>query len=211
LLSFQTLVEAAALTGVVMTASVLYSRYLKRYPTATDIPASLFNGRTRLRGKVVHVGDGDNFRFFHTPGGALAGWEWLRKIAALRANKPRRLTPETISVRLCGADAPEAAHFGYPAQKYSAEARAWLNNYVNGRYVTLELYSLDQYRRAVACAYIWTWTGRKDVSLEMIRAGWAVVYESKMGAAFGSSEELYRAVEANARRARAGIWQDGGK
>jgi len=23
------------------------------------------------------VGDGDNFRLFHTPGGRLGGWEWF--------------------------------------------------------------------------------------------------------------------------------------
>jgi hypothetical protein len=26
---------------------------------------------------VTSVGDGDNFRIFHTPGGRLAGWGWL--------------------------------------------------------------------------------------------------------------------------------------
>lgn len=32
------------------------------------------------------MGDGDNFRLFHTPGGRLTGWEWMpgRKVPTKR-------------------------------------------------------------------------------------------------------------------------------
>lgn len=274
--SVETLVQSFVLTGTFVILTGVYSRYLKRYPTAIDIPAAKFGSQCKIRGRVVSVGDGDNFRLYHTPGGIFAGWGWLKKIpfetskdqtrqitrrilkngnsterslldsrisrmfrwlqkvtseiSSKSARTPPgqpgerrskaskisvsrkasfKLSEETIHIRLCGIDAPEASHFGFPAQRYSAEARAWLNNYINGRRVTIQLFSLDQYHRAVGCATIWTITGRKDVSLEMLRAGWAIVYESKMGAAFGSSKSLYTKIEQNTKRAKIGIWQDG--
>jgi hypothetical protein len=58
-----------------------YRTYLRRIPDAVRINAGFFRRRS-LYGKVTSVGDGDNFRIFHTPGGRLAGWGWApgRKI-----------------------------------------------------------------------------------------------------------------------------------
>jgi len=47
---------------------------------------------------------------------------------------------------------------------------------------------------------------RRDVGLEMLKAGKAAIYESKMGAEFGSLEKEYREAEAMAKRQRIGIW-----
>lgn len=44
------------------------------------------------------------------------------------------------------------------------------------------------------------------MGLEMLRAGMATIYESKMGAEFGKLEAKYRAAEDQARVRRIGIW-----
>jgi hypothetical protein len=45
---------------------------------------------------VTSVGDGDNFRIYHTPGGRLAGWGWLpgRRIPMDK----KELKDQTVSV-----------------------------------------------------------------------------------------------------------------
>jgi hypothetical protein len=84
----EVIASSAALTLVSLLSIRVYKRGLRRIPTAPHIQPGMLprkqNGsmtasRT-LFGKVTSVGDGDNFRFFHTPGGRLAGWGWLRKI-----------------------------------------------------------------------------------------------------------------------------------
>ena len=66
---------------VLLTAGILFTvhvhrRFLRRIPEARNISKSQFRQR-RLLGRVTSVGDGDNFRMYHTPGGRLAGWGWL--------------------------------------------------------------------------------------------------------------------------------------
>lgn len=56
-----------------------YRSYLRRIPGTNYIAPGYFRRRSLL-GRVTSVGDGDNFHLFHTPGGRLAGWGWLRKI-----------------------------------------------------------------------------------------------------------------------------------
>jgi hypothetical protein len=72
----QTVVGAVLLTTASLGLFKFYKTYLKRIPQATNINPGLFRRRS-LVGKVTSVGDGDNFRFYHTPGGRLAGWGWL--------------------------------------------------------------------------------------------------------------------------------------
>jgi endonuclease YncB( thermonuclease family) len=47
---------------------------------------------------------------------------------------------------------------------------------------------------------------RRNVGLEMLKAGMATVYEAKSGAEFGDLEDKYRRVEAQARSRKRGIW-----
>jgi len=140
----------------------------------------------------VSVGDADNFRFFHTPGGRLLGWGWLRPVPISRKDISKQ---GTIHIRLAGIDAPEGAHFGNAAQPYAVEAQAWLTNYVLGKRVRVTLLSRDRYERVVCSVKIWKWGIRRDVSLEMAKAGWAEVYDNS-GAEYGGLErELRKAVE----------------
>jgi hypothetical protein len=67
---------AAALTLGLLT---FYQSYLRRFPGPGHIAPNFFRRRS-LFGKVTSVGDGDGFHMFHTPGGRLAGWGWLRRV-----------------------------------------------------------------------------------------------------------------------------------
>ncbi len=180
-----------------------YKRVLCRVPTSLDIPKRTYRHRY-LYGKVTSVGDGDNFRFYHLPGGYRGGWGWIRKIPEI--NKFKELKGQTIHVRLCGVDAPERAHFGNPAQPFGDEALAWLRSYILGRKVYVKPLHMDQYKRTVSKVEVLKWNGYRDVSAEMIKAGLGTVYEAKVGAEFDGREMIYRHYEKKAKRRRLGIW-----
>lgn len=207
LLHPKVLLLSGGVTGSLVVSFLIYRRYVRRIKTYLDLTPGILEGRRRLYGKVTRVGDGDNFRFFHTPGGALLGWGWLRHVPTTRSE----LKDQTMMIRLCGVDAPERSHFGKPAQPFSEEALTWLRLYVDGRNVTITPFSIDQYKRVVARAQVWQWTGRKDVSAEMLRNGLGVVYEASYGAEFGSNESWYRRLEEQAKRRKRGLWNLGSK
>ncbi|KAH3667420.1 hypothetical protein OGAPHI_003069 [Ogataea philodendri] len=194
--------------SVVITGYAFYSRNLKRINLATDIPNYWFR-RRYMFGKVTSVGDGDNFHFFHMPGGRLAGWGWLRQVPEI--NTFRKLKNRTVSVRLCGVDAPERAHFGKPAQPFSEDALQWLRDYILGRTLYVKPLSLDQYHRVVSKVMVLKWNGFRDVSEEMIKHGIGTVYEAKHGTEFDGKEPLYRAWEKYAKREKLGLWKDKNK
>ncbi|KAK4243242.1 hypothetical protein C7999DRAFT_44910 [Corynascus novoguineensis] len=196
-------VAAAALT---LGAFRFYQSYLRRIPSADHIAPNFFRRRS-LFGKVTSVGDGDGFHLFHTPGGRLAGWGWLRSVPKER----KQLKGQTISIRIAGVDAPEGAHFGRPAQPFAAEALAFLESYVLHRRVRARVYKRDQYERVVATVYVRRppfFFPRRDVGLEMLRRGLAVAYEGKTGAEFGgpAMEARYRDAEAAAKKKGKGLW-----
>ena len=111
-----------------------------------------------------------------------------------------------IAIRIAGIDAPEGAHFGNEAQPHSAEALAWLRDYILNRRVRAHIYKRDQYDRIVGTVFVRRGLLRRNVGLEMLKAGMATVYEAKSGAEFGELEDKYRQVEAQARSRRKGIW-----
>lgn len=177
---------------------------------------SLFRRRS-LYGYVTSVGDGDNFHLFHTPGGRLLGWNILprRRIAASvkKAKKTANLKVKgnTVHVRIAGVDAPEMAHFGRPEQLYGKEALEWLRGHILHRFVRVYPYRRDQYDRVVCSVFRRKWLFFKtDVGLEMIKKGFATVYEAKFGSEFGNKEAEYRAAEANAKARKIGMWQEPG-
>lgn len=70
------LIPTVLLTAGILFVVHVHRRFLRRIPEARNISKSQFRQR-RLLGRVTSVGDGDNFRMYHTPGGRLAGWGWL--------------------------------------------------------------------------------------------------------------------------------------
>lgn len=198
------IIPSVLLTGATLALIRLYKTYLRRIPNVGYLKPGLFRRRS-LYGYVTSVGDADNFRLFHTPGGRLAGWGWL---PGRRPDQIKKLKDKTIPIRLAGIDAPELAHFGKPAQPHSQEAIEWLRGAVLHRYVRAYPYRRDQYDRVVATAFVRRWLLFKtDVGLGMLKNGLATVYEAKTGAEFGEFEEKYRAEEVNAKKKKVGMWQ----
>lgn len=103
-------------------------------------------------------------------------------------------------------DAPELAHWGREEQPYAKEAHEWLTNLLHNRRARAYIYRRDQYDRVVAQVYVRRWFIRKDVGLEMLKAGLATVYEAKTGMEFGTSEEQYRVAEEKAKVQKVGMW-----
>ncbi|KAL8303549.1 hypothetical protein RB601_007776 [Gaeumannomyces tritici] len=207
-----TLLATATIVGSIR----FYRSYLRRIPGTAHIRPGLFYKKSLL-GRVTSVGDGDNFHMFHTPGGRLAGWGWLRsvptdrKILKGRTKADRRLSPISprtqIPIRIAGIDAPEGAHFGRPGQPFSGEALAFLRSYLQGRNVRARIYRRDQYERVVATVFVRQWlVVRRDVGYEMLKRGLATTYEAKTGVEFGGLEDKYRAAEALAKQRRLGMW-----
>jgi hypothetical protein len=95
----QTIISTIALTSACIGFYKFYRTFLRRIPAAGNISPSFFRKRS-LFGHVTSVGDGDNFRIFHTPGGWLAGWGWWRSIPAdkkaLKNNTVWVLSPQKI-------------------------------------------------------------------------------------------------------------------
>lgn len=72
----QSIIPTVVLTGAALFIVRLYRHHLGRIPRVGSIEPKLYR-RKSLLGRVTSVGDGDNFRLFHTPGGRLTGWGWL--------------------------------------------------------------------------------------------------------------------------------------
>ncbi|KAH7103005.1 SNase-domain-containing protein [Auriculariales sp. MPI-PUGE-AT-0066] len=205
----------AALVGgtSALAAARIHRRFLRRYPNVNALPHDIFVKKRWIRGVVTSVGDADNFRLYHTPG---PFWNWPLKFRRVPAT-PKELKDQTLHIRLAGVDAPEGAHFGKQAMPYSGEALSWLQTTVNGRVVYCQLLSRDQYSRVVSIATLaprllpgWLFTGR-NVSLEMLKAGWATTYE-QAGAEYGKkTREQFLLVEAQAKADKRGMWQHGSK
>jgi endonuclease YncB( thermonuclease family) len=200
-----TIVSTIALTSVIILSGHFYKRYLRRIPTVQHIRPSALR-RTSIFGKVTSVGDGDNFRLFHTPGGRLAGWGWLpgRTVPTKKAD----LQNNTLSIRIAGIDAPELAHFGKPSQPFGQEALDFLRTYLMHKRVRAYIYSKDQYERVVGTVWVREWGIRRDVGLEMLKRGLATVYEAKSGSEFGGKEKQYREAERMARERAIGMWKE---
>lgn len=80
----QLVVPTALSTVGILGLVAFYRRFLRRIPGTAYIKPTSFRSRTLL-GRVTSVGDGDGFHLYHTPGGRLAGWGWLRRIPSTRA------------------------------------------------------------------------------------------------------------------------------
>ncbi|RUS25693.1 hypothetical protein BC938DRAFT_471785 [Jimgerdemannia flammicorona] len=166
------------LGGAVLMGFPVYGLYrtvsVRRYMTAEHIPHTAFERRSRIRGRVVAVGDSDNFRIYHTP----RLFSRVPRLESFKGGVSQSspdssdlhnlilsvLMKKTINIRIAGVDAPEpkfkspskkppfthqSASFSMPAQPFSIEARAWLTKEVLNRDVIVRLLSRDQYQRVV--------------------------------------------------------------
>ncbi|KAJ5718920.1 uncharacterized protein N7483_010002 [Penicillium malachiteum] len=211
-IELRTLIPTVLLTTGILLGVRLHRSYLRRVPDAPSISTSWLRRRS-VFGKVTSVGDGDNFRIYHTPGGRLAGWGWLpwKKVPTTK----KELKDKTIHIRLAGVDAPELAHFGRPEQPFAREAHTWLTSYLTNRRIRASVHRHDQYNRVVASvsvrrAFDFPPFRRRDVSYEMLKRGLATVYEAKVGAEFGGEamEKKYRRAEWWAKKRSKGLWKD---
>lgn len=210
-----TLVLCAFAFGSVSTvgSTFIYRRFFKRIINSDGVTSDMIAKKRWLKGRVVSVGDNDNFRLYHTPG---IGWNWPLKFRHIPTAR-KALTDQTIHIRMAGVDAPEGAHFGRPAQPFSEEALAWLKSQVEGKTVYCQVLRKDQYGRIVAVPCLkprflpgFLATG-KCVSIEMLRAGWAMVYE-QAGAEYGDrTKEEMLAIQHQAQNAKLGMWKKGTK
>lgn len=92
----RTLVPSIALTVITVAGVRIYKTYLRRIPTVNHIKPDYFRSRS-LFGQVTSVGDADNFRLYHTPGGRLAGWGWLPwKTVPTRRDQLMKQTVSTV-------------------------------------------------------------------------------------------------------------------
>ncbi|KAJ3868514.1 hypothetical protein EV359DRAFT_60605 [Lentinula novae-zelandiae] len=208
----QILVTSAFAAGAITAIGVsrIYSRYFKRIQNSDWITPESFQKKRWIKGIVTSVGDADNFRLYHTPG---IGWTWPLKFRRVPSTT-RELKNKTVHIRIAGADAPEAGHFGRLAQPYAEESLAWLTNRIIGRTVYCQLTQRDQYARIVANVVTkkrflpGSFFGN-NLSLEMLKSGWATVYE-QAGAEYGKwGKEEFLKAETGAKASRLGIWKNG--
>ncbi|WBW71830.1 mitochondrial nuclease Lcl3, implicated in DNA repair [Schizosaccharomyces osmophilus] len=212
----QSRVWTATAVGTAAVVGIWAVWRFRRFETVHDIPKVMFPKRmpdqTRsfrsLFGYITRVGDGDNFRFFHTPGGYWLGWHWLRKVPTSRSD----LASKTISVRLAGVDAPESGHFGKKAQPFSLEAKQFLSKTLLHRNVRITPLKIDQYSRLVAGVqyypishFFW----KRDIGPAMVQKGLAVVYDGTDGVFYPSSKERLQFLEKKAKKKQLCLWSQG--
>ena len=101
-----------------------------------------------------------------------------------------------VKVRVFGIDAPEMGQ-----EPWGVQSRDAFRSMVNrGDSVRLRVIDQDHYGRTVAKVIV----GNRDAGLELVRQGWAVVYEQY------NDSPAYQQAEAEARQARRGVWERSG-
>lgn len=143
------ILSATSGAGLTLISLRLYRRHWRRIRNAEEVTPGMIDGRRWINGTVTSVGDGDNFRLFHTPG---PFYSYPIKIRSIPATT-KELRNETLSIRIAGVDAPEAAHFGKQAQPHSQESLDWLRGYLltpKRKRMKCQIMRKDQYGRIVS-------------------------------------------------------------
>lgn len=210
-----------SLTGLVL---LTVRKGWKRYTNPFEIPQKIFKNNGKLVGYIATVNDSDNVRFFHTPFLRRISHSLLSSTVKTTTSTPsfsvktaaandssiiptKKISTTCINVRLAGIDAPECAHFGNQGQPFSSEAKSWLTSTATGRKAWIVPHRIDQYGRLVASVYIRKFFFFKyNLSLEMVKNGWACVYDSAGAEYGGIKDQLYQA-EAKAKSKKKGMWQ----
>ncbi|KAF8622606.1 hypothetical protein AX15_006864 [Amanita polypyramis BW_CC] len=181
--------EVGLIVAAVFVVRRVYTRYIKRIPNANHITPAMLEKKRKIQGMVTSVGDADGFRLYHTPEIN------FRKVPTT----PKELKGQTISIRIAGVDAPEGAHFGRPAQPFAIESHTWLKKRILKKKVYCQLLHRDQYSRIVANVHVPGLFFRKNLALEMLRAGWATTYEQASAQYGEEGKEAYLEEERKAK------------
>jgi len=111
-----------------------------------------------------------------------------------------------IKVRLVGIDAPELKRGKHkPGQPFGQKAKKFLARLILNKQVFIKGYGLDYHNRILAVVYV----DKKNINLEMIKAGLAEAYRGKPASGFDPSP--YRTAEAQAKSQKRGMWSQGDK
>jgi len=100
---------------------------------------------------------------------------------------------KTFEVRLDGIDCPEKG------QPFSAKAKQFTFDQVNGRIITVKINGYDKYKRALGKVYL---PGNKILNEQLLIAGYAWHYKK-----YNSDQRLAK-METKARSAGVGLWHD---
>jgi len=111
-----------------------------------------------------------------------------------------------IKVRLVGIDSPELKRGKHkPGQPFGQKAKKFLARLVLNKQVFIKGYGLDYHNRILAVVYV----DKKNINLEMIKAGLSEAYRGKPAHGFDPSP--YRTAEAQAKSQKRGMWSQGDK
>ena len=111
-----------------------------------------------------------------------------------------------VKIRLVGIDAPETGEDAeQPGQPLSEESRVYLSRMVFKKSVDIISYGYDIDNRILGVVHL----DRKDVNLDMVRAGMAEIYPGKAPPGFDLAP--FRRAEKKARQDKKGIWSLGEK
>mmetsp|Transcript_31404 Transcript_31404/g.70588 ORF Transcript_31404/g.70588 Transcript_31404/m.70588 type:complete len:157 (-) Transcript_31404:237-707(-) len=125
-------------------------------------------------------------------------------------DKTLKLSESTLAVRLAAVECPETAKFGNAGMEGGKEATKLMQSLVEGQQVSVQLLSKDQYARVVGMAHVGRWPFRKNLSEEVLRAGWATIYRQG-GAEYGGQLARFERIEEEAKGAKVGLWASGEK
>lgn len=137
----------------------------------------------QIIGRVVSVTDGDTVKIEHTP--YIFG-------------------KQTIILRLAGVDCPELAHFGKPEQPLAKKAKHYVEELMH-KTVMVTIYSRDRYNRFVGNLLHHSLFRTRNLSLDLLNEGLAVVYHGQ-GAEYGGQKQQMLKLEAKAKQKKVGVW-----
>ncbi len=109
----------------------------------------------------------------------------------------------TLMVRLVGIDAPETGGGKHPAQPFAHRAKDAFSRIIATAPFTLKSYGTGSYNRVLAELFV----GGRNINLELVRQGFAEVYQGRMQS--GLDEKSYLDAQKEARQRHRGIWSLG--
>ena len=105
---------------------------------------------------------------------------------------------ELLRVRIAFCDAPEKR------QAFGTRAKQAMSELAFGKEIELRKHAIDRYGRTIAQVFV----DEKDVGLEMLRQGFAWVYDRYITEASTEVQETYRKAQEEAKAEQRGLWSD---